>query len=137
MTHQLRFATAYNYDPAKTGIELPLKLSFSGVEIRLDAKVDTGASHCIFERQQGERLGLDIERGLAQRFETAMGGFPTYGHEVRLNVLGVETTATVYFAAEEHFNRNVLGRTGWLDRVRFGLIDHDSRLYLSAYDDPA
>jgi hypothetical protein len=26
---------------------------------------------------------------------------------------------------------------GWLDRVRLGLIDYDSRLYLSAYDDPA
>jgi hypothetical protein len=30
----------------------------------------------------------------------------------------------------------VLGRVGWLNRVRLGLIDYDGRLFLSAYDDP-
>lgn len=51
-------------------------------------------------------------------------------------MLGIETTATVYFAVEEEFPVNALGRVGWLDRVRLGLIDYDGRLYLSAYDDP-
>lgn len=137
MTHQLSFSSAYSYDPGKPGIELPLNLGYGAVQIGLAVKIDTGASHCIFERRQGERLGLNIEQGISQRFETTTGGFQTYGHEVTLNVLGIETTATVYFAADEHFNRNVLGRVGWLDRVRLGLIDYDSRLYLSAYDDPA
>lgn len=137
MNHQLSFSAAYSYDSRKLGIELPIDLASAAMKIRLAAKVDTGASHCIFERSQGERLGLDIERGVPQRFETATGSFPAYGHEVTLNVLGVEITAMVYFAADEHFNRNVLGRVGWLDRVRFGLIDYDGRLYLSAYDDPA
>ena len=30
----------------------------------------------------------------------------------------------------EHF----LCRSGWLDRVRLGLVDHDHELYLSEYD---
>jgi hypothetical protein len=68
---------------------------------------------------------------------TVAGDFLTYAHEVNLVVLGIETTTTVYFAADESFSRNVLGRQGWLDRVRLGLVDYDGTLYLSAYDDPS
>ncbi|MGH9845305.1 MAG: hypothetical protein ACREEM_41860, partial [Blastocatellia bacterium] len=92
--------------------------------------------YCVFRRITGIRLGFDIERGIPQWIGTAMGDFLTYGHEASLDVLGIETVAMVYFAAEEHFNRNILGRIGLLDRVRFGLVDHDSRLYLSDYNDP-
>lgn len=49
------------------------------------------------------------------------GSFLAYGHEATLIVLGIEITATIYFAADEHFPVNVLGRVGWLDR--FELID--------------
>jgi hypothetical protein len=40
-----------------------------------------------------------------------------------------------YFAAEPHLARAVVGRSGFLDRVRLALIDYDRRLYLSAYED--
>jgi len=52
-----------------------------------------------------------------------------------LAVLGVEVNALVYFYEEPAIARNVLGRSGWLDRVRLGLVDYDSLLYLSAYDE--
>jgi hypothetical protein len=83
------------------------------------------------------QTGFEIERGIPQWIGSVTGDFLTYGHEATLKVLGFETTATVYFAAEEHFNRDILGRVGWLDRVRLGLIDYDNRLYLSDYNDPA
>ena len=35
---------------------------------------------------------------------------------------------TVYFAAHESFTRNVLGRRGWLDQVRVGLVEYESKL---------
>lgn len=137
MTHQLQFAIAHTYDTRKTGIEIPLILRTGGIEKELAAKIDTGASHCIFERRQGERLGLDIESGSPEQFGTTTGGFLAYGHEVRLIVFGIEIPTLVYFAADPHFPRNVLGRQGWLDRVRLGLVDYDGQLYLSTYDDPA
>ncbi|MEK7832762.1 MAG: aspartyl protease family protein, partial [Acidobacteriota bacterium] len=109
----------------------------SGAEaVQLQAKVDSGADGCIFARTHGERLGLNIEAGQPMRFRTAAGGFPTYGHQVTLSVLGIETMATVYFAADPQFSTNVLGRTGWLDRVRLGLVDYEGRLYLSDYNNP-
>jgi predicted aspartyl protease len=95
--------------------------------------VDTGASFCVFERAQAERLGIDVESGEPLRISTAVSGFDAYAHELTLTVLGIETVSTVYFAKEESFTRNVLGRQGWLDRVKLGLIDYEGKLLLSEY----
>jgi hypothetical protein len=54
--------------------------------------------------------------------------------EVEISVLGVTTVSTVYFFADASINKNVLGRVGWLDRVRLGLVDHDTTMYLAPYD---
>ena len=49
------------------------------------------------------------------------------------SVLGIETVSTVYFAESDYFDRNVLGRIGWLDRVKLGLIEQEGKLFLSEY----
>ena len=41
----------------------------------------------------------------------------------------------VYFFTDQAIRKNVLGRSGWLDRVRVGLIDHDCQIYLTPYND--
>ena len=135
--HSLRFATLYEYDTRSLGIELPLSLQSGALSIELHAKIDTGSTLSVFRRDAGEQLGLNIESGQPERIGTVTGNFLAYGHEVILSVLGLEIVTTVYFAADESFTRNVLGRQGWLDRVRLGLIDYDGQLYLSAYNDPA
>ena len=40
----------------------------------------------------------------------------------------------VYFFGNEAITKSVLGRSGWLDRIRLGIVDHDRTLYLAAYD---
>lgn len=40
----------------------------------------------------------------------------------------------VYFFADESIRKNLLGRNGWLDRVRLGVVHYDRELYLSRYD---
>ncbi len=52
-----------------------------------------------------------------------------------LSVLGTDLEVMVYFAEEYGFQRNVLGRKGWIEHLRLGLIDHDCELYLSRYDE--
>ncbi len=79
-------------------------------------------------------LGLDLTSGEPKRFRTANSNFDAYGHEVELSVLGLTTISIVYFFADPSINKNVLGRAGWLDRVRLGLVDHDSQIYLAPYD---
>jgi hypothetical protein len=69
------------------------------------------------------------------RISTVTGGFVAYAHQVALGVLGIEVEATVYFAENPAMPRDVLGQTGWLDRMRVGLVDHDRHIYRSHYDD--
>lgn len=64
---------------------------------------------------------------------TATGSFRAFGHELTLTVMEIETVSTVYFAESDEFDRNVLGRIGWLDRLKLGLIEPEGKLYLSLY----
>src|SRR5882757_7445503 len=87
-----------------------------------------------FERQVGELLDLDIEAGEPKTFWTAIGKVDTYGHLLRLEVFEIHVEAMVYFFSDAGVHKNLLGRRGWLDRVRFGLVEHDHVLYLAPYD---
>ena len=133
MAEDLSFDKTYFYNTLESGITVPILLSLSGTAVEFEAKIDTGAENCIFERRHGETLGLQIESGSEQIFSTVTGIFVTYGHELTMNVLEVEFVSTVYFAKEESFTRNVLGRQGWLNRVNLGLIDYEGKLLLSVY----
>lgn len=132
--YTLTFDRRHAY-PDTAGITLPVLIKLGERQVRLLAKVDTGASLCILQREYGEALGLDIERGTRQQVATVTGSFTTYGHTVTLVTADYEFATTVYFAAERDYHRNVLGRQGWLEQVRLGIIDYDKQLYLSRYED--
>lgn len=133
MEHQLSFERLLEYDPGRDGVTVDVSLRLGEQTVNFPAKIDTGASYCIFERRHGEALGLVIESGLPQPIGTATGSFLTWGHEVTLSVAGYEFDSMVYFAANADLNRNVLGRHGWLDRVVLGLVDYEGKLLLSRY----
>jgi len=133
MAEDLSFDNTYFYNTLEIGVTVPMVLRLNEMAVEFTAKVDTGAENCIFERRHGETLGVEIESGREQMFSTAAGIFVAYGHELTINVLDIETVSTVYFAKEESFTRNVLGRQGFLDRVKLGLIDYEGKLLLSEY----
>ncbi len=133
MPATIEFDEVYEYSIFKSGITVPIKLTFANNHVGFTAKIDTGSSHCIFERRHGLQLDLEIENGIELNFSTATGNFRAFGHETVLTVLGIETVATVYFAENDYFDRNVLGRIGWLDRVKLGLIEQEGKLFLSEY----
>lgn len=112
-------------------------LEVGGARIRVpDTKLDTGASFCIFTRGIGEALGLIVEDGIRQPISLANGQrMMTYGHVVTLESLALRLEVTAYFAEDPAFVRNVLGRNGWLQKIRIGLVDYDGGLYVSHYDD--
>lgn len=62
------------------------------------------------------------------------GSFVAYEHEVTIHTLGIEFLAVVFFAHDPAFSKSFVGRSGWLDRLRVGIIDYDRLLFLSAYD---
>ena len=128
------FDKIYLYDTLKTGITLPVSLKLDSIETSVQAKIDTGATHSIFGRIHGENLGLEIESGEPLTISTVMNSFQVYGHELFIQFLNIELYTKIYFAEDESFRRNVLGRQGWLDRVKFGLIDYEGKLFLSEYN---
>jgi hypothetical protein len=133
MTYQLNFDLLHQYDPGRPGIAIPISLSLGAQALVTEAHLDTGAANCFFRRSLGEKLGLDIESGHLQGFSTPGGVVEGYGHSVTLEALGMEFDTIVYFAKDPGFNRNLLGRHGWLQRLRMGLVDYDGMLYLSRY----
>ena len=133
MPQSLNFDALHRYASAD-GIEVPIELSAGAQRVEFIARLDTGAAHCIFERRYAEELGLDVESGRSQRFRTMTGSFMAFEHEVTLHTLGIEFLSAVFFAEDPAFNRNFVGRSGWLDRLRVGIIDYDGLLFLSAYD---
>ena len=131
---KLEFARIYDYSRADESIVIPVVLRSGVNEVPVAASVDTGASYCVFGTEIAEALGLDLTSGIRKRFRTANSVFDAYGHEVELQVLGLATHSLIYFFADPMIDRNVLGRTGWLDRVRPGLIHHDNKIYLADYE---
>jgi hypothetical protein len=132
MPLSIEFTSSFRYTSAN-GIEVPTELSCGPKRVGLVARLDTGAAHCIFERRYAEELGLDVESGRIQRFRTMAGSFVAYEHEVTIHTLDIEFFAGVFFAEDPHFNRNFLGRSGWLDRLRVGIVDYDRLLLLGSY----
>ena len=133
MPVSLAFDAAHHYADALDGIEVPITLCIGRQSVDLLAKLDTGAAHCIFERKYAEMLGVDVDSGRLQRFRTVAGSFAAYQHEVTIQTLGIEFSAVVFFAQDSTFNRNFLGRSGWLDRLRIAIVDYDRLLFVSPY----
>ena len=52
-----------------------------------------------------------------------------------MRTIGLEWSAMVYFHDSGSPSNAFVGRNGWLDRVRLGLIHYDQRMLLSQYDD--
>lgn len=131
--YKIAYRILHQYPDSELGITIPVVLVVGEQTVKIsDAKVDTGASHCVFECSFGDMLGLEIEKGAVKRFSTVTGEFTAYGHWVSVFVLGISFDTEVFFA---DVRRNVVGRQGWFNRLRVGLVDYDHKLYVSAYDD--
>ena len=135
MDYQVNFSRLVNYDPGLAGITFDAAISLRGSLVALEVKLDTGSTNCVFERHYGESLGLNIESGERICIGTATGSFIAYRHFVTLAVLDHDFDSGVCFAEDASINRNVVGRLGFLDRIKLGLVDYDGKLYFSRYDE--
>ena len=110
------FSERLPYSDDEEGITVEVFISSRHTErYSIDAKLDTGSTFCIFQPYYASLLGIDLKSGEQKRIRTATGSFGAYGHEVTLTVGNLEWQAAVYFAADEAFPMNVVGRVGFLD----------------------
>ncbi|HEX4949554.1 MAG TPA: hypothetical protein VFZ34_22955 [Blastocatellia bacterium] len=134
MSYHLTFEIIHEYDSSKGGIWLPAFLTIGGTPIDCEAKDDTGSEYCLFQRELGEDLGLEIERGQLITLKLPNGITRAYGHEVELSTIGLAFFVTGYFAEDYGLPRNLLGRNGWLQQVKLAVVDYEETLSLSAYE---
>lgn len=132
MTYQVEYQHKARYKSLAYGITIETILRSGGLETSCDAKVDTGAEVCLFERSVADTLDIEVESGYRERFSTLAGGVIGYAHPIELETVGLRFQTYVYFAESYSVRRSLLGRQGWLQLVRLGLDDYHSELYLSA-----
>jgi len=133
--YRLDFPTRHIYPERSQGITVEVLLRSGSNEFRISAKVDTGSEFCVFSRDIADALEIDLESGYLQKMSTMMGSFDTYGHELTYSVLGHEFSGVLYFAVDKALlTRNVLGRRGWLERLKVGIVEYDRHLLISDYN---
>ncbi|MGH9834808.1 MAG: hypothetical protein ACRD9Y_17455 [Blastocatellia bacterium] len=124
MPFSITFDIQQAYSSIEEGITIPTVLILGNITASFQAKIDPGAQVCLFQREIGEELGIDIESGDRIRLGSLTGGsLIAFGHSVTLHTLGLEFDSVVYFAADYGLERNLLGRVGWLQKVRLAIID--------------
>lgn len=79
---KLSYRIEYQYNDER-GILPPVALRYSGRETDFFARVDTGASFCIFQRLHAETVGIAVESGSPTRVSTVTGTFVAYAHLFR------------------------------------------------------
>jgi predicted aspartyl protease len=130
MPYAFDFPIKHLYPSHDTGIPVPVFLTYGDKTEKISAKLDTGSDSCVFTYDVAMQLGIPLETGIPQKFDTSGGLVDTYGHEVTINSFGHEHTAFVFFAATPGHRRNLLGRQGWIRNFGVALFDYDSELYL-------
>jgi hypothetical protein len=79
----LRFSERHIYDSRPERYHYTCGAESGGKTIELLAKIDTGASDCLFEHAYGEVLGLRVEEGFAKRIRRQIAGLKHTGTKSR------------------------------------------------------
>ncbi len=135
MNWDFSFSVRLEIAQDQLGLRLPIALSITGQEMEAEAYLDTGAACCVVPRWVGEQLELDIEAGEATNLGTGAGPMPCFLHYATLTSgeLSFEDVP-VCVAKYRGFDRILLGRAGWLQKVRLNLVVYEDSLYLSLHD---
>ncbi len=133
--HTLTFEKQIKYSEYQKGIGINIVLiADESNPVSAVAKLDTGSEFCLFQRKYAELLDLEIEQGIENPMRTINSSFNTFGHEVKILFSGFELSTTIYFP-ELEISRSVVGRTGFLDMLRIGLVEYDQLLYFDIYNE--
>jgi hypothetical protein len=128
----LDFEADLEYEETSAGILVPIRLVRGDRSVELTARLDTGAADCLFDRSYADILGL-ADSGIQRDYRTVTGSFRAFGHEVTIETLGLQWSALVFFHSMRNPAYAFVGRRGWLDRVRLGIVHYEQRLFLAQY----
>jgi len=135
MRWEFSFATRLHLNEDQLGIYVSVTLSAAGQDVQVDGYIDTGAAYCVVPREVGERLGLDVESGEPTTLRTGIGPMPSYLHYATMAIGDlIFDDVPVCVAKYPGLDRCLIGRAGWLQKVRMNLITYDDALYLDLHN---
>jgi len=94
--------------------------------VRALAVVDSGADHCLFQRELGEQLGLEFDDLPLVTGRTVAGPIQIPVCRLKVELLGQVFECAVGFVDEEKLEKNLLGREGIFEQIQLGF--RESRL---------
>lgn len=130
MSLHLDFSVRYRFRTTYAWIVIPCLVEQNGLVANFEAKVDTDSEYCLLRRELAEELFINVEDGLPVPLHTLAGSFTAYAHTVVLTTSDIQFESTVLFNAAAGVDRNILGRTGWLNNLHLGLTMDDETIYL-------
>lgn len=108
----IEFLKVYEFNTLETGITVPIKILSNDKRVSFFAKIDTGSTHCFFERKYAEQLGIKVESGQPLTVSTATGTFLTFGHQLTLSVLDIEEVCNCLFYRGRKHQTKCVGQIG-------------------------
>jgi hypothetical protein len=105
--------------------------------LRVERPDRTAEFRWIAEHRQeyaGQWVALHGDRLLSHSTDAREIFAKAYGHDITLQALGFQFDLTAYFTEMFAFGRNVLGRFGWMQQEKLGLVDYEGKLYVGRYD---
>lgn len=136
MAFEIVYHHRFAYDVNNAEVILPVIIDANDHKESVIAAIDTGATLCVFQREIAEKLGITVEDGIEDHVNAMGTIIRVYGHEATLSLGDLALNLFVYFPEFQQIPRNLLGRQGFLQRLRFGLNDYEGFVYLSHHDDP-
>ena len=134
MNWEFSFSTRIHLAEDDAGLFIPLTISAAGRDVEMPGYLDTGSKYCVVPRWVGEHLGLNVEVGQATSLRTGAGLMPTYLHYVTLSIGDLTfEDVPICVAKYRDFDRCLVGRAGWLQKVRLNLIPYDEHLFLNLH----
>ncbi|MDP4010416.1 MAG: hypothetical protein Q8P37_00950 [Candidatus Spechtbacteria bacterium] len=96
---------------------IPVELRYRKENVKYEVLVDSGADLCIFHKEIGELLGMEIEKGKKEYVIGINGGREIfYVHSLTLNVGGWDYKIEAGFKDMSKSGYGVVGQTGFFDK---------------------
>jgi hypothetical protein len=106
----IKYRFPYKIRDGGTFPMIPVSLSYYRKKWDIYALLDSGASMSLFTRESGEKIGLDIEKGVRDELGGIGNGMVVYKHKINIRIRDEIFEIEAAFAKERDFDINIIGR---------------------------
>lgn len=118
----VKYRFPYKLRDGKTFPMIPVSVGYGRKRWDIYALLDSGASIFLFTRELGEKIGLDIEKGIKDDLGGIGNGMVVYKHKINLKVRNKIFKIEAAFSKERFFDINIIGRKDVFNKMNITFI---------------